>query len=94
MGGAIVGLIGFATVAKISATATYDQVSLRADLFFRNLPAPAQYLRLRAGGFGFLDVASAIVKQGQTCPADLIVRAKLDRLLTGIDGFVETSEFH
>src|SRR2546427_5468199 len=40
----------------------------------------------------FRSVAGAIVKQRQTCPTDLIVRAKLDRSFTGIDGFVETSE--
>src|SRR5438874_5418803 len=31
-------------------------------LFFRNFSAPGKNLRLRAGGFGFFDVAFAIVK--------------------------------
>src|SRR5207245_11607963 len=86
------------TVAERQITrdqhAPRQKVTKNATLFFRDLPAPAQYLCFRSSGFRFSNVASAIVKQRQTCPPDLIVRAKLDSLLTGINGLVETSEFH
>ena len=66
----------------------------RVALFPRDFASPAQDLRFRARGFGFLDVASAIVKERKTCPADLIVRPKLDCSLAGLDRFVEATEFH
>ena len=47
-------------------------------LFLRHFSAPRKDLRFRASGFGFLDLAVAIVEERKTGPGDLIVRRKLD----------------
>ena len=44
------------------------------DLFLGDFSAPSQNFRFCSGGFGFLDVAGAVVKQRKTGPADLVVR--------------------
>src|SRR5262249_46741062 len=62
--------------------------------FFRDLPTPAQNLRLGTRGFGFLDVTGPIVKERETGPADLIVRPEFDRFFAGLDCLVETPQFH
>ena len=75
----------------------------RADLLFaeppecllrRDLAAPTQNLRFGAGGFGFLDVACAIVKQRQACPGNLIVRTKCHGFFSRFDRFDEAAELH
>ena len=48
-------------------------------MLFGDFTAPAKNLRLRTGGFGFFDVAGAIVEQRQTRPADLVVTAIANR---------------
>jgi len=66
----------------------------RALPILGNLAAPGKYLRLRAGRFGFLDVASAIVEQRKTCPTDLVVRPKLDRFFSCFNRFRKAPELH
>src|SRR5204863_1291861 len=84
--------------ADIPASATsYECASVRGDspwLFFGDLTAPAQNFCFCAGGFRFLDVASAIVKQRKTCPADLVVRPQFYRSFAGLDCFIESAELH
>src|SRR6266581_4733287 len=71
-----------------------DAKVLPTFLLFGHFAAPAQYLRLRPGGFGFLDVPGAIVKQRETGPADLVVRPKLYGFFSCFDRFCEAAEFH
>ena len=67
---------------------------MRVNYSFAILPPQLKNLGFRPGGFGFLDVAGAIVKKRKTCPADLVVRLQFHRAFSGLDRFLEPPELH
>ena len=73
-----------------------DALQLRkhGHLFLGDLTAPGKDLGFGAGGFGFLDVAVAIVEKRKARPGDLIVRPELRCLFAGLDRFREAPGFH
>src|SRR5581483_2330548 len=61
------------------------------SLFF-DFAAPRNDARFCACGFRLGDLAIAIVKQRQACPADLIVRPQIDCFFSRFDRFRKTAE--
>ena len=78
----------------MTRTRLIEETGVSSPLLFGNFPAPGNDLGFGSGGFGFLDVAGAIVKKRKTGPADLVVRLQFHRAFAGLDRFLEPPELH